>query len=84
VARTGRTAKASTVISLVFGLWALAIAIGPFFPTAVAVAAVGFGCGLIGRRAGSADRWGHAATVGLAVNALAVAIVVLITLAVVV
>lgn len=73
-----RTAKGATVLALAFGLWALAVAITPFFPSAVPTAAIGLTFGWIGLRAGSVQGWRHAAIIGLAINALAVAVVLFI------
>jgi hypothetical protein len=80
---TRRTAKAATTVSLFFGLWALSVAVTPFFPSAVVPGGVGFGLGWAGRRAGSSGGWRRAATVGIAINAATIVIVLLIALALV-
>ena len=74
-------ARAGTIVSLVFGLWALVAAVTPFFPSAVVPAVPGIGLGLLALGKESVRRWRRAALVGLALNCLAVAIVVVIFVA---
>jgi len=76
------TAKAGTVLSVLFGLWALVVAASPFFPSAAGAAAFGLAFGLIAVRAGAVQRWRKAAFVGIAANCVALAaVVVLLALA---
>jgi hypothetical protein len=76
-----RTARIATIVSLIFGLWALAVAITPFFPSAVVAAAVGLALGLLALRTEKATGWRRAAVVGLALNVVAFAIVFVIFVA---
>ena len=68
-------------MSLILGVWALATAVTPFFPSALAPAAVGLALGSIALRTERAAAWRRAAAVGLGLNALAIATVVVVFLA---
>jgi hypothetical protein len=76
-----RLARAATIFSVVFGLWALGVALTPFFPGALVASASGAAFGWIALRKENVARWRRAAVLGLLLNAVAIAIVFVIFVA---
>jgi putative effector of murein hydrolase LrgA (UPF0299 family) len=81
VAGARLTTRVAAILSLLFGLWASAAAVTPFFPSAVPAGVCGLALGFVALRAERVPGWRRTAWFGLAFNALAIAIVFVIFIA---